>query len=213
MPQSHTLLGINTFNSLTLYTDPHPHLKPLPNSNPIPNPNSNPLPNSITPRFITTYSPSLQHLHKTLCLHWDLISQDSHLNQLFSIPQLCFRRDQALSNFLVKAVTTRDPPPPTTDIPLQISVHTARVKPFNHPKCVTCPKILSYNVIHSSTSHHPYYLSDSITCNTTNLIYCIICSKCSKMYIGQTSKTLNNRFRHHRAAAKEKRNWPKAIAQ
>jgi len=28
------------------------------------------------------------------------------------------------------------------------------------------------------------------------------------MYIGQTSKTLKNRFRHHRAAAKEKRNWP-----
>ena len=54
-------------------------------------PNSNPLPNSISLRFITTYSPSLQHLHKTLCLHWDLISQDSHLNQLFSTPQLCFR--------------------------------------------------------------------------------------------------------------------------
>ena len=58
--------------------DAHPNLNPLPNSNPIPNPNSNPLPNSITPRFITTYSPSLQHLHKILCLHWDLISQDSH---------------------------------------------------------------------------------------------------------------------------------------
>ena len=39
-------------------------------------------------------------------------------------------------------------------------------------------------------------------------IYCIICCKCSKMYVGQTYKTLRDCFRHHRAAAKAKRSWP-----
>ena len=35
-------------------------------------------------------------------------------------------------------------------------------------------------------------------------------STCSKMYVGQTSKSLLNRFGHHRFAAKKKRNsmWP-----
>ena len=53
-------------------------------------------------------------------------------------------------------------------------------------------------------------LTDTFTCKSTSLIYCIICSKCSKMYVGQTSKSLLNRFGHHRSAAKEKRKstWP-----
>ena len=188
--------------------NPYPNPHPNPNPNPNPYPNPNPHPNAITPRFITTYSPSLQHLHKTLTLHWDLISQDNHLNQLFSTPQLSFRRDRALSNHIVRAVTTGDPPPPTTDIPLQISLLTPRVKPCRHPLCLTCPRLLSYNVIHCSTTKQPFHLSDSFTCNSTNLIYCIVCSKCSKMYVGQTSKTLKCRFRVHRSAARMKKSWP-----
>ena len=70
--------------------------------------------------------------------------------------------------------------------------------------------LLSYNVIHSSITHQPFYLTDTFTCKSTSLIYCIICSKCSKMYVGQTSKSLLNRFGHHKSTAKEKRKstWP-----
>ena len=93
----------------------------------------------------------------------------------------------------------------TIDVPLQISTTTKGVKPCNHPLRLTYLKLLSYNVIHSSTTRPPFYLSDTFTCKSTRLIYCIICSKCSKLYVGQTSKSLLNRFGHHRSAAKEKR--------
>ena len=71
-------------------------------------------------------------------------------------------------------------------------------------------KHLSYNIIHSSITCQPFYLTDTFTCKSTSHIYCIICSKCSKMYVGQTSKSLLNRFGHHRSAAKEKSKstWP-----
>ena len=184
------------------------YLQPPPNPNPYPNPNPNPNLNPITPRLITSYSPSLTNLYKTLTLHWDLIETNPALTLLFSKPQLSYRKEKALSNHLVSAKTLGKPPPPTTDIPLQISSKCYRVKPCHHALCATCPKLLSYHTITSLVTKHTYPLTDHFTCSSTNLIYAIICSKCSKIYIGQTSKTIRNRFRHHRAAAKEKRAWP-----
>ena len=84
---------------------------------PLPTPNLNlssilsTTPNPITPRFITPYSPSLTHLYQTLTHHWDLISKDRNLTQLFSTPQLCFRREKAVSNHLVSARHSEDPLP------------------------------------------------------------------------------------------------------
>ena len=57
-----------------------------------------------------TPSPSLTHLYQTLTHHWDLISKDTNLTQLFSTPQLCFRREKAVSNHLVSAKTFGRPP-------------------------------------------------------------------------------------------------------
>ena len=36
-----------------------------------------------------------------------------------------------------------------------------------------------------------------ITCNSTNLIYIIICSKCQKQYVGETGKKLKIRITEH----------------
>ena len=186
------------------------YIQPLPTPNLNLSSSLNITPNPVTPRFITPYSPPLTHLYQILTHHWDLISKDRNLTQLFSTPQLCFRQEKAVSNHLVSAKTLGRPPPPTADIPLQISTTAKRVKPCNHLLCLTCPKLLSYNVIHSSITHQPFYLTDTFTCKSTSLIYCIICSKCSKMYVGQTSISLLNRFSHNRSAAKEKRKstWP-----
>ena len=129
------------------------YIQPLPTPNLNLSSSLNIIPNPITPRFITPYSPSLTHLYQTLTHHWDLISKDTNLTQLFSTPQLCFRWEKAVSNHLVSAKILGRPPPPTADVPLQISTTAKRVKPCNHPLCLTCPKLLSYNIIHSSTIH------------------------------------------------------------
>ena len=69
----------------------------------------------------------------------------------------------------------------------------------------TCPKLLSYHAITSTTTHQLFHLTDTFTCSSSNFI----CCKCSKMYVGQAYKTLRDCFRHHRAAAKaKKRSWP-----
>ena len=99
------------------------------------------------------------HLYQTLTHHWDLISKDTNLKQLFSPPQLCFRREKAVSNHLVSAKRLGRPPPPTANVPLQISTTAKRVQPCNHPLCFTCPKLLpttsSIPALHINPSTSP----------------------------------------------------------
>ena len=42
------------------------------------------------------------------------------------------------------------------------------------------------------------------TCQTSNIIYCITCSKCQQQYVGQSERTLQARFSEHRDYAKKK---------
>ena len=41
------------------------------------------------------------------------------------------------------------------------------------------------------------YLNQCLKCVTSNVIYCIQCSLCDKLYIGETSQPLKNRIRGH----------------
>jgi len=40
-------------------------------------------------------------------------------------------------------------------------------------------------------------ITSSATCTTKNIVYCITCTKCGKLYIGETKRMLRERFREH----------------
>ena len=40
-------------------------------------------------------------------------------------------------------------------------------------------------------------ITDHFSCISTNLIYCITCTLCKKVYIGETGRRLGDRFREH----------------
>ena len=40
-------------------------------------------------------------------------------------------------------------------------------------------------------------ITDHFTCTSANVIYCITCTYCKKIYIGQTGRRLGDRFREH----------------
>ena len=40
-------------------------------------------------------------------------------------------------------------------------------------------------------------LLDHFTCTSANVIYCITCTYCNKLYIGETGRRLGDRFREH----------------
>ena len=111
---------------------------------------------------------------------------------------------------LVRAALPGPLLPSSTELPLIITPIHPRTPTCSHSHCQLCPKIIHHRILYSACSHQPFHLTDSdITCTYSNVVYCFICIKCNKMYVGQTSLNLHLCFRKHRTSAKdEKKMWP-----
>ena len=63
-------------------------------------------------------------------------------------------------------------------------------------RCKTCPFIS--NTVNISGPNRSVKVTDYFTCISTNVIYCITCTLCKKIYIGEIGRRLADRFREHR---------------
>ena len=95
---------------------------------------------------------------------------------------VAFRRDDNLRTSLVhtagKQAATR-----------------AGTYPCQHPRCHTCGHISSETDLLGPKDC--LTIQDSFTCLTSGLIYCISCRRCPAIYIGETGRTLRERFGEH----------------
>ena len=66
---------------------------------------------------------------------------------------------------------------------------------FKRTRCKTCPFISKKVKI--SGPNRSVQVTDHFTCISTNVIYCITCTLCKTIYIGETGRRLANRFREH----------------
>ena len=62
-------------------------------------------------------------------------------------------------------------------------------------RCKTCPFIS--NTVKISGPNRSVKVTDHFTCISTNVIYCITCTLCKKISIGETGRRLADRFREH----------------
>ena len=70
------------------------------------------------------------------------------------------------------------------------------------------------NVEKLSGSKRSIKITDHFTCTSTNVIYCITCTLCKKLYIGETGRRLGDRFREHlRDVEKDDKNASKPVAR
>ena len=92
---------------------------------------------------------------------------------------------------------THTPPPPTTE---------SRTKPYlpvctRLGKCTYCPLIKKKGTVQCNFTHKLFNtqnLPKHFSCEITNVIYLITCSKCSKHYVGETSRAFRQRMYEHR---------------
>ena len=76
----------------------------------------------------------------------------------------------------------------------------------------TCPFIC--NVEKLSGPKRSIKITDHFTCNSANVIYCITCTLCKKLYIGKTGRRLGDRFREHRCdVEKDNKTASKPVAR
>ena len=62
-------------------------------------------------------------------------------------------------------------------------------------RCKTCPFVQNADKI--SGPKRTVKITDRFTCTSANFIYCITCTLCKKLYIGETGRRLGDRFRKH----------------
>ena len=62
-------------------------------------------------------------------------------------------------------------------------------------RCNTCPHIVSRTSVTGPKSSHR--INDHFTCVTPNVIYCIQCTLCNQLYVGETGRRLGDRIRDH----------------
>ena len=137
------------------------------------------------PILTLPYHPTVIPVKKILLSNWHLLQSHPDIANTFCSPPLvAYKRDQNLRDILVRAklkTHTQSPPPGTT--------------PCNQPKCKTCPFICNATSVTAPKSSMTIF--KHFNCQTHNIIYLISCSRCNKLYVGETGRTLSTRFREH----------------
>ena len=82
----------------------------------------------------------------------------------------------------------------------------------NNEKTKTCLFIVNTSKI--SGPKRSVKITDRFTCTSANVIYCITCTLCNKLYIGETGRRLGDRFREHlRDVEKNDKDASKPVAR
>ena len=106
-----------------------------------------------------------------------LLQNNNKTSRIFSLPPLIsFKRNKNISDFLVRSTLKSDESPGTQ-------------------KMQICPFI--YNTDKVTGPKRSIKITDRFTCTSANVIYCIKCTLCKKIYIGETGRRLGDRFREH----------------
>ena len=79
-------------------------------------------------------------------------------------------------------------------------------------RCKTCPFVQNADKI--SGSKRSVKITDRFTYTSANVIYCITCTLCKKLYIGETGRRLGDRSREHlRDVEKDDKDASKTVAR
>jgi len=133
--------------------------------------------------YTLTFHPHNHAVKSIILKNFKLLHNDPDTGGIFSQPPLIsFKRDKNIGNFLVRSAFQTNEQPGT--------FKCARAR------CKTCPFIR--NVAEKiSGPKRSIKITDHFTCTSANVIYCITCIFCKKLYIGETGRRLGDRFREH----------------
>ena len=136
---------------------------------------------------ISTYHPTTRSFKDTINQNWDFLSRHKTTRNIHeSDLTFGYRRPKNIREYLVRA-----------------KIPTKRTKPSkptpkcNKINCQYCTKLNKSGNIIDPFSRRSYNTIRNATCLSQNLIYCIKCTKCNILYVGQTKRQLNKRMYEH----------------
>ena len=179
-------------------------------------PNSQVTNKSDEERFflITTFNPANPNFAEIISKNWDILSTSDDTAFLSESKIIYgFRRNKNLKDRLCKARVHYDANSSTNtssgDIPLPLSQGKNFCK---NKKCRYCPLLNRSGRVCSTSTGRSYTCLENITCKSDNLVYLITCKKCKIQYVGQTYRTIAQRFQGHFNDITSERHW-KAVGE
>ena len=131
--------------------------------------------------LVLTYHPTNIQVKNVIFENYPIISTNHETRDIFDQPPLLsWKKDNNLQHLLVSSATSHP---------------SGSNKPCNRPRCKTCKYITDTKAV--SCHKSKFNVTDTFTCTSTNLIYCIQCLKCNKLYIGETMRRLADRSAEH----------------
>ena len=149
------------------------------------------------PVLALTFHPHNIKVKNIIIDNFHLLQSDPRLSQIFPKPPLiAYKRDQNLRDHLVHARVKSE---------VQVASRPGTT-PCNRPKCLTCQYVNPASVIVGPKSS--FHLHSSHNCTSSDIVYAITCALCDKVYIGETYRTLDDRFKEHHRAVRLSYNTP-----
>ena len=129
--------------------------------------------------------------HGTICikLNFRILQNDPETSAIFTDqPLTSFRHSKNIKDELVHS-TIKQP-----------FTGSAGTFSCGRSRCNTCPFLNPTTLISGPQSDHT--IRHRFSCISSNVIYCITCDKCPKVYIGENGRRLSDRFAEHLRSAR-----------
>ena len=146
------------------------------------------------PVFAVMYDPRLPSLPNIVKKHWrTMTASDPHLKEVFPLPPLvAYKRPPNIRDKIIRS-----------KIPASPQKRPRRIVPGMSKcnNCVICPFVKEGRSVRSTASKLIVDINKPVNCQSKNILYCITCDKCLIQYIGETERTLQERFSEHKGNA------------
>ena len=133
------------------------------------------------------FSGITQCIAKTIKSNLSILSANHKTNRIFGTNSVfvAFKRENNLRDCFIRSKLYRDDK--TAKTPGTTSCH--------RPRCNTCSHVTLGNTIRGPLRN--WNVLGSYTCISSNVIYAITCTRCEKIYFGETKMRLADRFTEH----------------
>ena len=142
------------------------------------------------------YHPHNLPVRRILLSNWHIIEK-SEAGTFNEKPLVAYRKDHNLKRLLVRSA------------PRSQQQQHPGTRPCNNAKCTICPHLCFDTTITGPKATMP--IKRSFSCHSSNIVYAVTCTACSKVYIGETGRTLETRGKEHLADIKYRRHKPVAL--
>ncbi len=154
--------------------------------------------NSNKIRLITHYNKRNPPMEEIIRCHSDLLERTRKPAFTRDQLQVTYSRGPNLGDLLTSTKLEKQP-------------KIRGCKPCHKP-CATCRHVVTSRSVTSSRTNKSYPITGDFTCQTTGAVYVLTCNECQDriQYVGETSNTVNDRFRGHIYSIRHNKDTPVA---